>query len=351
MAPRVSEARYAKSPAWHRFGDVDQDGFFDSKKAMQSLDPTGEGVIRGDITITFADSNGKEYKLDVIDKNALVDFDGEGNPRFQSFVDKDYGLVQREELFRFMDTIIGMVDGSHYDAAVNLRNGSQQVITAYLGDYVLDPHGRADAQKKFLWGFNSFNQTWRLRVKKGEFRIECANMASMALRGSTDANVIGTDWSTRHTSNIMSRVEEAKDALQVWTRHDLLFEAQAEHMIQTPITEAEIDRFVTQLYTELNPRTQQIETNTEAVETIKMTHEMGSSTTNIRDTVWGAFNSVTEYEDWIAKVRGGKNSTVNEKRLDRQLRDPDGRKQHAWDVFWTFAEDKRKFKMPDLANV
>jgi hypothetical protein len=350
MPAQVSEAAYAKKPAWHRFGDV-KDGFFTREEAMKSLDPTGEGVIRADITLSFVDSTGKKYELAVPNKNGLVDFDGEGIPRFQSIVDVDYGLVQRDEFFRFLDEVIGMVDGAHWDAAVNLRNGAQQVITAYLGDYVLDPNGIADRGKRFLWGFNSFNGSWALRLKKGDFRIECANMAAMALRGSSDSNVIGSDWSTRHTSNVMSRVEIAKDALQMWNRHDLLFQSQAEHMIQTPINDDVVDRLVNDLYTMLNPKTNQMETNREAAETVMMTYQIGGSTKKLHDTVWGAFNSVTEYEDWLVKVRGGKNSSVNERRLENQLRDPDGRKQAAWDVFWNYAEESRKFKMPDLSLV
>lgn len=349
MPAQVSEAVYGnRKPAWHRLGDV-VDGLFDRNRAMQSLDPSGEGVIRGDITVTFVDSKGVEHKLEVLDKNALIDFDGEENPRFQSFVDKDYGIVQREELFRFMDAVIGMVDGAHYEAAVNLRDGSQQVVSAYLGDYVLDPNGVADRNKKFMWGFNSFNSSWSLRLKKGDFRIECANMAAMALRGSTDQTVIGSDWSTKHTSNVMNRVEEAKDALQMWSRHDRLFQAQAEHMIFTPMNEDALDRIVVGLYTTDNPRTGQTEVDKEAVETVKMTYEIGKSTRDITGTVWGAFNAVTEHEDWLVKVRGGKNTTVNEKRLDRQLRDTDGVKQRAWDQMWDFAETARQFKMPDLA--
>jgi phage/plasmid-like protein (TIGR03299 family) len=349
MPAEYDRGVYAKKPAWHRFGEVKTD-FFTAQEAIDSLDPSGEGVIKANIKLVFVDSKGVEHRIDMPQKVGLVDWD-EANQswRPQSVMDKDYGLVQLGELFAFMDAVIGMVDGAHYDAAVKLRKGRQTVLSAYMGNYVLDPNGIADRQEKFLWGFNSLDGSWALRLKKGEFRIECANMAAMALRGSTDEVKIGTDWSTRHTQNVMNRVEEAKSALQMWHRHDVLFQAQAEHMIQTPIHDNAFDRIVTGLYTDINPKTNQSEADREAIETVRMTYELGKSTRDITGTVWGAFNAVTEYEDWLVKVRAGRSAGEAEKRLVRQLEDPDDRKQHAWDRMWDYAEDAKKFVMPDLA--
>jgi hypothetical protein len=317
---------------------------------MRSLDPSGEGVIKADVIFKFVDSKGEKHEVSFVEKVGLIDYDAKNKMwRPQSVMDKDYGLVQRDELFLFMDTVIGMVDGSHYDAAVNLRKGRQIVLSAYIGEYALDPKGRNDRQQRYIWGFSSFDGSWALRLKKGEYRVECANMAAMALRGSTDQDVIGCDWSTRHTKDVMQRVNEAKTVLQMWNVHDRLFEAQAEHMIQCALNDNAFGRIIEGLYTDINPKTNQRETDKEAVEAVRMNLAIGRSTKDIADTVWGGFNAVTEYEDWLVKVRGGKNSSVNEKRLVRQLEDPDGRKQAAWDRFWDLAETSKPFKMPSLA--
>jgi hypothetical protein len=350
MPAEVSEGLYAKSPAWHRFGNVHKDGFFNAEAAIESLDPSGEGVIKGFVSIKFTDSKGVERTIDVPSKTGMVDWDANNSTwRFLSIMDKDYGLVQLEQQFLFMDTVIGMVDGAHYDAAVRLRGGKQTVLSAYLGDYVLDPNGVADRGKRFLWGFNSLDGSWALRLKKGDFRVECANMAAMALRGSSDSNVVGTDWSTRHTQNVLSRVEEAKTVLQMWSRHDKLFQAQAEHMLWTPITDGAVDRIVTSLYTDINPKTGLSEADTEAIDAVRTNYDIGKNTKHITGTVWGALNAATEYEDWLVKLKTTKTASMAERRLVRQLEDPDGRKQHAWDAFWDYAEEHRAFKVPDLA--
>ena len=350
MPADVSEGLYAKKPAWHRFGDVHAEGFFNAERAILSLDPSGEGVIKGFVTITFTDSKGNEHKLEVPQKTGMVDWDSANDSwRFLSIMDKDYGLVQLVEQFLFMDTVIGMVDGAHYDAAVRLRGGKQTVLSAYLGDYVLDPNGVADRGKRFLWGFNSLDGSWALRLKKGDFRVECANMAAMALRGSSDQNSIGTDWSTRHTQNVLSRVEEAKTVLQMWRRHDTLFQAQAEHMLFTPIADGAVDRIVTSLYTDVNPKTGLSEADREAIDAVRTNYDIGKNVKQITGTVWGALNAATEYEDWLTKLKTTKTASMAERRLVRQLEDPDGRKQRAWNAFWDYAEENRKFVAPDLA--
>ena len=247
------------------------------------------------------------------------------------------------------DEVIGMLDGAHYDAAVNLRGGKQTVLTAYLGDYVLDPTGIADKGKRFLWIFNSWDRTWALRFKFGDFRVECANLAAMALRGSTDANVLGSDWSTKHTLNVMERAQEAKAFLGLWQAHEQLFQAQAEHMIQTPLDKNAFTRIIDGLYKTKNKTTGQFETDTKATTEVRVTYELAAAGRDIIDTVWGGFNAVTQHHDWVKVPRGSQQTSTNEMRFVKQVEDPTGLKQTAWDAVWDYAKEVKPFTMPDLA--
>lgn len=347
-----SKAAYGlRKPAWHGLGSV-FDGYMTAEQCLAVLNPTGEPVRKSYRLIGyFIGDDGQEYQVETPEDVMLSDFDSDTKThRPLSVVKKDYGLIQREEQFRFADEVIGMVDGAHYEAAVNLKKGRQTVLTASLGDYVLDPNGIADRNRKYLWIFNSWDYSWALRLKMGDFRIECANMAAMALRGSSDENKIGADWSTRHTSNVTERVAEAAEFLGFWKVHENLYEAQAEHMIHTQLDDNAFGRIITNLFTADNPKTGMKETDTEAVETVRMTYELGAAGRDIQGTIWGGFNAVTEYNDWVSKVRATKNASSSERRFLRGLEDPKGLKQTAWDRFWDLAADVKPFSMPDLAS-
>jgi phage/plasmid-like protein (TIGR03299 family) len=350
-----SKAAYARKPAWHGIGTVKEEGMMTAEECIAVLNPSGEPIRKGRVTVTVMVPDGKGGYKDVVvegpEYSGLVDFDSDSDTyRLLAVNSKDYGLMQREEQFRFADEVIGQIDGAHYEAAVNLKNGKQTVLTAYLGDYVLDPGGIADKNKRFLWIFNSWDTSWALRLKMGDFRVECANMAAMALRGSSDSNVIGSDWSTRHTANIKDRVEEAASFLGFWKVHEDLFVAQAEHMIHTPLDDNAFGRIITDLFTVDNPKTGMKETDKEAVETVRMTYELSASSRDIHETIWGGFNAVTEYNDWVSKVRATKSASMGERRFLRQIEDPKGLKQEAWDSFWDLATAVKPFKMPDLVS-
>lgn len=332
-----SKAVYAKTPAWHRIGTVLTDTFT-ADEALAVLNPDKEPIRK---VPALARINGNLVESD--DMDAIVGWDHETKLwRVLSYQTKSYGVVQLEDQFRFMDEIVGNVDGAHYEAAVKLRKGRQVCLTISLGDLVLDPGGRKDFIHKYLWGFNSWDSSWALRCKFGNFRVECANMAAMALRGSSDAQVLNSDWSTRHTTNVMQRVEEAKSVLGFWSVYEKEYAVQAEHMIQTPIHDNAFQRIITDLFTAEDPKTSLMETDTEAVQQVRTIYELSPTQQDLFGTVWGALQSSIEHYDWVTKVRGGKVTSLGEKRFLNQIEDPSGFKQRAWDRFWDYAQETKK---------
>ena len=342
--------------AWHGIGTV-MDGLLTAEECLQVLDPAQIPIQRAEVSLTFTinDENGKPKKVTIPapDFSGVVDWDHDSSEyRALSIMARDYPIVQIRDQFRFMDDVIGQIDGAHYANGIRLRKGKQTVITAFLGDYVLDPKGIADHNQRYLAGFNSYNGSWALRLKWLGFRPDCANMAAMALRGSTDANVIGSDWSTKHTSNIMNRVNEAKSVLGFMQRHQVVSQAMEEHMIHVPLATDTFVRVIRGLFTDLNPKTNQVETDEEAVNTCIYQRELSPSSKDIADTMWGGFNVVTEYNDWVVgqKARGSRTMSVNEQGFIRAVEDPKGLKQRAWDSFWDEAAEAKPFKMPDLVD-
>lgn len=312
-------AVYAKVPAWHRIGHVLED-VFTADDALKVLEANSTGVQKYRAAVIV---NGTVIEVDNFDAiGEVVD----GQLRVYNFASPDYGLIQRRQHFQFLDEVVGAVDGAHYECAVSLRGGSQTIITVNLGSVTLDPSERADVQHKYIFSANSFNGSWAFRTKLTNVRAECANMAAVVLRGSTD-NVVRGDWSTRHTSNIMDRVQAAKLTLGIAKQYNDLFFFNAEQFIHTSMSDNTFSRILDDLFVDATG-----EKDVEAQESVRGIYELSPSQLRLHGTLWGGFNAVTEYADWRSKVRGSARTNINEARFVRQLDDTRDLKQRAWDV-------------------
>lgn len=320
-----NRAVYARKPAWHGLGSV-LDDTFTAEEALRVLNPNNEPVRKVKVGVKV---DGEWIEAD--DWSAVVERDPDNTDTFRTLGinSRDYGLVTIEEQFAFLDEVVGNIDGAHYEAAVRLRQGRQTVLTIDTGAAFLDPQGANDRIQKFIWGFNSFDSSWAFRVKMGNFRVECANMAAAALRGSTDKIVSG-DWSTKHSTNIAGRVAAAQQTLGLWKDYNDLFFAEADAMIHTKLTDNAFDRLVKDLFT--HPET--FEKDEMAIEQTRVIYELGPACENIRGTVWGGYNAVTEYTDWYLKSRGSAKTSAQEMRLRKQLGENNPLKQQAWDRFY-----------------
>lgn len=333
-------ALYAKKPAWHRIGHVKEDGWFNSAEALAVLNPDKEPIRKVSAFAGFLNEKGEMEFVESPGDAAIMRINPDTKqPQVLSFMKKDYGVVQIEDQFAFLDDVVAEfrkeedTAGAFYETAGLLRNGRQIFVVIDLGALTLDQGGRADKQVRYLFASNSWDGSWAFRVKKTNWRVECANIAAMALRGSSNEIVSG-DWSTRHTSNVLRRVEEAKAVLGMSAQYDTVFQAQAEQMIQTPMSDGTLERLLEGLYTVDNEKTGVKELDKEAVADVQTLYELSPTCSNIHGTVWGGLQALIEREDWRVKVRGGKSNSLDEARLRRQMGETDkGFKNAAWERF------------------
>jgi hypothetical protein len=235
------------------------------------------------------------------------------------FPSPDHALVQDWEQLAWMDAIVGNVEGAHYEAVVKLRGGTQTILTINLGKTVLDPNGRADTSYQYLFGFNSFNRSWQLGAKFSDFRVECANMAAMALRDGRKP-----EFKMKHTTNIMNRVAMAQEVLGLQMTWHREFSETAELLIQTEMRDNQFKRELEGLLTVDG------ETDYETIGTIRAIYELNPAQLKIYGTWWGGYNAISQYNDWQTVVRGGK-ASKDEMRFMRQFDDTKGIKQQAWE--------------------
>lgn len=118
-------------------------------------------------------------------------------------VGERYEIVQNDEAFRFTDSLIG--EGVTYETAGSLRNGRTIWLLAklpqkyeILGDKV-DP---------FIVFTNTHDGTGAVRVAMTPVRVVCNNTLNFALQTAKRT------WSARHTGNMESKLEDAKNTLK-----------------------------------------------------------------------------------------------------------------------------------------
>jgi uncharacterized protein DUF932 len=308
------KAVYAIKPAWHRIGTVLADTFT-AEEALRVINPDRNPVMKW--TAGVQDPTTGEW-FPTNDFTGTVEREGE-KIKVYDFATPDHALVQDWEQLAWMDAIVGNEEGAHYESVVKLRGGTQTILTINLGKTVLDPDGRADTSYRYLFGFNSHNRSWSLGAKFADFRVECANMAAMAMRDGRKP-----EYKTKHTTNIMARVAMAQEVLGLEVSWHKAFVETAEVLIQTEMTDNAFSRMLDGLFTVDGER------DSDTIGTVKAIYELNPAQTKLWGTWWGGFNAVSYYNDWQTVVRGGKTSK-DEMRFFRQFDDTKGLKQEAWD--------------------
>ena len=113
-----------------------------------------------------------------------------------------YKVVQNVDAFRFTDGLLGA--GVKYETAGSLQGGRRTWILAKLPEqYII----AGDKITPYLLVMNSHDGTSSIKVCMTPVRVVCNNTLNLAL--STAKRM----WQTKHTENIMDRMDDAKETL------------------------------------------------------------------------------------------------------------------------------------------
>ena len=113
-----------------------------------------------------------------------------------------YKVVQNEDAFRFTDELLGA--GVRYETAGALQQGRRTWILAKLPEqYII----AGDSITPYLLVMNSHDGTSSIKVCMTPIRVVCSNTLNLALRTTKRM------WQTKHTENIMDRMDDAKETL------------------------------------------------------------------------------------------------------------------------------------------
>lgn len=269
--PRTPSPYPNTAPApWHTMG-VELDSPATAKEAMEAAKLDYTVISRPIKEILDVELN--DWTTMRTDKDEVL-----------GIVGKSYEPIQNIDAFRFFDTLVTESEATYETAGV-LGRGERIWMLAKLPGYI-KVHGK-DIIYKYLLLTNSHDDSSHVRVKVTPIRLVCNNTLSAALKGEGEFYIdYKEDLKRIHT--LLS------EANSLFGQLDTVFN----RMSTTKITDKQIREYVNTLI----PDTEQEEDHTHAEEVRQVMlklHETGLGANLARGTLWGAFNSVTEYADHL----------------------------------------------------
>lgn len=119
-----------------------------------------------------------------------------------------YQVVQNEEAFAFTDELLGQ--GVRYETAGSLQGGRRTFILAKLPQRFIIA---GDEIMPYFVVMNSHDASCSIKAAMTPVRVVCQNTLNLAFRTAKRT------WMTKHTSNIMERMEDARVTLQFAERY------------------------------------------------------------------------------------------------------------------------------------
>ena len=224
MAANVESMFYTRTAPWHGLG-VRVEEVLGSKEALiqAGLDWKVEQ------TDVYAASGERipGYKANIrdIDRSVL------------GIVGDRYKIVQNEEAFAFTDGLLG--EGVKYETAGSLAGGKIVWMLAKLPEkYIIS----GDAIEPYLVFCNSHDGSGAIRVAMTPVRVVCQNTLNLALKGASRV------WSARHTGNVMNRMDEARETLQLADKYMNRLGKAIDELNQKKLSDKKVISMIEELY-------------------------------------------------------------------------------------------------------
>jgi phage/plasmid-like protein (TIGR03299 family) len=284
----------ARLSAWHQLGTV-TDGCMTAQDVMTKAWLGGWEVrkiaLQG-IEVTTAGVT----KVDCTDKYMTVRTNPEsGATEYLGIVGEDYGVVQNEQVAETLNLLVDE-SGAHFETAGSMRKGRSVFVTMKLPTAM--QIAGIDDMDLYLAATTSHDGTASLRLDATPVRIVCANTQRMAYDRSR------ASYTFRHTSNVTSKISEARQALGLMWRAFADFETEAEKMINEALTMGEFERIVAELWPLADDASDAAKNNAkQRGSTLRYLIRDADTQKAIKGTRWAGYQAITEYLDHFAPAK------------------------------------------------
>jgi phage/plasmid-like protein (TIGR03299 family) len=223
MPANVESMFYVRQAPWHGLGEKVEQAL-NSKEALQKSGLDWQVIQKTILT---------EDQMEIPGFKANI---RESDNRVLGVVTNRYKIVQNHEAFSFTDQLLG--EGVRYETAGSLQNGKKVWLLARLPENykILGD----DVNPYFVFS-NSHDGTGSIKVAMTPIRVVCQNTLNLALGSAKRI------WSTIHTGNIDSKLDEAKKTLLLADLYMKRLGAEAERLNQIKIPDHKIMEYIDML--------------------------------------------------------------------------------------------------------
>jgi len=284
-----------REPAWHRLGNVFTEEVTEYQR-MLVLSGLADWNVRQVPMFT-------ESGIEIPGQYAIL-ADINGETRVLGVTGERYEIISNESAFAFLQSL---ADGARWETAGALKNGSVVFGSiAFERETVLDPTGVADVVKTYALVHTSHNGSKGLGGGLTPTRVVCQNTLNVALGN--------LDWrfKIRHTASAEERmVAQAELFRQAHVYFDA-FEEEAQALYAKPVTDKQYDNLVTKIVGKApENNVKGALTKYENKRELFTQAWKGAPNAGIRGTGWGAFNALTEANQWGRNTQDTDNGAEN----------------------------------------
>lgn len=285
-----------REPAWHNLGTVVQEETdpYELLRLAHMADWDVRAIDLDSLLPPSVGANEFGKKQVIIRNNPFYDAHDEDSKQYDRLgvVGDNYVIGQNEEMAEIMQMV-----GARAETAGSLFGGTQTFMTAALErDIIIDAEGVNDVIKNYLMFYTSHNGTSKFCAAITPVRVVCANTLQVA-RGNMKPVV-----EVRHSKNFADRMADAKKTMELQVKYTEQFGVLAKDLFEAPVSDQEFFDIVNLAF----PEKPDAKKNSVTRRNNKIDDVMGlwsgKTQEGIKGTGWGAFNALTEDQQWNRKV-------------------------------------------------
>ena len=219
--------------------------------------------------------------------------------KVMGIVSDRYTIVQNVDAFAFTDSLIG--GDVRYETAGSLKGGKQVWILARMPETKI----LGDAVEPFLCFTNTHDGSGAVRAVMTPVRVVCNNTLNLALNGAKRS------WSTPHRGDVQSRLEEARQTLELANQYMVRLDEEADRLANEKLSDAEAVKVIDQMLAVPEKATDRQKKTAAAVKEQIITCMFAPDLVQYMETKWGFLNAVADYVDHSSPMRNTKHFEEN----------------------------------------
>lgn len=214
---------------------------------------------------------------------------------FLGMVSNKYKIVQNREAFDFTDALIG--EGCTYETAGSLDGGKRVFLLARMPkEKILD-----DDIVPYLAFTNGFNGYYSVKACCTPVRVVCNNTLNLAL------STAKRTWATKHVGNIESKLEEARETLNLAKSYMHELAQTADVLANTKISEDEVRDVLSTIYPVNTEDSDRRKDNVEQIKDSFMVCMFAPDLLKFKGTAWQAVQAASDFSTHVAPKRVSSN--------------------------------------------